>query len=84
MTTSLAWPAAMAGSDHQELEVSARPVEGSRSTRRLRKQGLVPGVVYGGGDEPLTFAVDALTLRSTLAHAGAVLDLKVDAVAPPR
>ena len=78
MTTSLAWPPAMAGSDHQALEVSARPVEGSRSTRRLRKQGLVPGVVYGGGDEPLTFAVDALTLRATLAHAGAVLDLKVD------
>jgi large subunit ribosomal protein L25 len=78
MTTSLAWPAAMAGSDHTALEVSARPVEGSRSTRRLRKQGLVPGVVYGGGDEPVTFAVDALTLRATLAHAGAVLDLKVD------
>ena len=38
----------------------------------------MPGVVYGGGDEPVTFAVDALTLRATLAHAGAVLDLKVD------
>jgi large subunit ribosomal protein L25 len=72
----------MAGSDHQSLEVTARPVEGSRSTRRLRKQGLVPGVVYGGGDEPVPFAVDALTLRATLAHAGAVLDLKVDDAAP--
>ena len=82
ITTSLAWPAAMAGSDHQSLEVIARPVEGSRSTRRLRKQGLVPGVVYGGGDAPVTFAVDALTLRATLAHAGAVLDLKVDDAAP--
>jgi len=59
----------MAGSDHTALEVSAR---------RMRREGLVPGVVYGGGDEPLTFAVDALTLRATLAHAGAVLDLKVD------
>ena len=68
----------MAGSDHSALEVTARPVEGSRSTRRLRKRGLVPGVVYGGGEEPVTFAVDALTLRATLAHAGAVLDLKVD------
>ena len=77
-TTSLPCPAVMAGSDHQSLEVTARPVEGSRSTRRLRKQGLVPGVVYGGGDDPQTFAVDALTLRATLAHAGAVLDLKVD------
>ena len=83
-TTSLAWPPVMAGSDHQSLEVTARPVEGSRSTRRLRKQGLVPGVVYGGGVEPQTFAVDALTLRATLAHAGAVLDLKVgDAAATP-
>ena len=68
----------MAGSDHQSLEVTARPIEGSRATRRLRRQGLVPGVVYGGGDDPLPFSVDALTLRATLAHAGAVLDLKVD------
>jgi large subunit ribosomal protein L25 len=74
----------MAGSDHQSLDVTARPVEGSRATRRLRKQGLVPGIVYGGGEEPVTFAVDALTLRATLAHAGAVLDLKVgDSAATP-
>ncbi len=72
----------MAGSDHQALTVTARPVEGSRSTRRLRKQGLVPGIVYGGGDEPQTFAVDALVLRATLAHAGAVLDLKIDDASP--
>ena len=68
----------MAGSDHTAIEVTTRPVEGSRATRRLRKQGLVPGVVYGGGGESVAFAVDALTLRATLAHAGAVLDLKVD------
>ena len=68
----------MAGSEHTALEVSARAVEGSRATRRLRKQGLVPGVVYGGGDAPQTFAVNALTLRATLAHAGAVLDLSLD------
>jgi large subunit ribosomal protein L25 len=68
----------MAGSDHTALEVTARAVEGTRSTKRLRKQGLVPGVVYGGGDEPLPFAVDALALRSTLMHGSAVLDLKID------
>ena len=68
----------MAGSDHTALEVSAREVEGSRATRRLRKRGLVPGVVYGGGDGPVPFAVDALALRSTLAHGSAVLDLKLD------
>ena len=68
----------MARSSHQALEVSARPVEGSRSTRRLRREGLVPGVVYGGGSEPQTFAVNALVLRATLAHAGAVLDVSID------
>ena len=60
------------------MKVEDRSERGSRATRRLRRRGLVPGVVYGGGDEPVTFAVDALTLRATLAHAGAVLDLKVD------
>ena len=68
----------MAGSDHTALEVTARAVEGTRATKRLRRQGLVPGVVYGGGDDPMPFAVDALALRSTLMHGSAVLDLKVD------
>jgi len=68
----------MARSEHTALEVRTRPVEGSRATRRLRREGLVPGVVYGGGDDPLTFAVDGRILRAALAHAGAVLDLTVD------
>ena len=68
----------MARSEHTALEVTTRPVEGSRSTRRLRREGLVPGVVYGGGDEPETFSVNARVLRSALAHAGSVLDLAVD------
>ena len=68
----------MARSEHTALEVRTRPVEGSRATRRLRREGLVPGVLYGGGDDPLTFAVDARVLRAALAHAGAVLDLTVD------
>ena len=72
----------MARSEHTALEVTTRTVEGSRSTRRLRREGLVPGVVYGGGDEPETFAVNARVLRSALAHAGAVLDLALDGGKP--
>lgn len=71
----------MARHDHTALEVSARSVDGSRSTRRLRREGMVPGVVYGGGDDPLTFAVDGRILRSTLAHSGAVLDVSIDGAA---
>jgi large subunit ribosomal protein L25 len=65
-------------SDSTALAVNARAVEGSRATRRLRRQGLVPGVIYGGGEDPQTFSVDARTLRNTLAHSGAVLDVSFD------
>jgi large subunit ribosomal protein L25 len=38
---------------------------------------VVPGVVYGGGEEPFAFAVDSRILRQALAHAGAVIELSV-------
>jgi large subunit ribosomal protein L25 len=68
----------MASPDSSTLSLTARDPEGSRSARRLRRGGLVPGVMYGGGDEPQHFAVDARTLRNTLAHAGQVIEVVVD------
>ncbi len=65
-------------SDTRSLSLTARSPEGSRSARRLRREGLVPGVVYGGGGTPEHFAVDARILRNTLAHAGAVLEVSID------
>ena len=41
-------PPPMSG-DRLELQVRERTERGSRSTRRLRAQGLVPGVLYGKG-----------------------------------
>jgi large subunit ribosomal protein L25 len=35
-------------------------------------------VIYGGGADPQHFAVDARTLRNTLAHAGQVIEVAVD------
>ncbi|HEU0250637.1 MAG TPA: 50S ribosomal protein L25 [Solirubrobacteraceae bacterium] len=61
-----------------KLEVSSRAAEGSRSARRLRRSGRIPGVLYGGGDDPLSFSVDSRELRLALAGAGAVVDLSVD------
>jgi large subunit ribosomal protein L25 len=61
-----------------KLSLSARGPEGSRSARRLRRAGSVPGVVYGGGDEPVHFSVDGRTLRNTLAHSGAILQVSLD------
>jgi large subunit ribosomal protein L25 len=63
------------------LSLIARAPEGSRSARRLRREGLVPGVIYGGDGEPQHFAVDGRILRNTLAHSGAILDVSVDGAA---
>jgi large subunit ribosomal protein L25 len=60
------------------LLVQRRPPEGSRAARRLRRAGRVPGVLYGGESEPVSFDVDARELRIALAASGAVLDLSVD------
>jgi large subunit ribosomal protein L25 len=68
----------MAAAQTTTLSASRRETDGSRTARRLRRQGMVPGVVYGGGEEPVTFQVDARALRQALAHGGAVIELSVD------
>ncbi len=68
----------MAQATTTALPVERRDPEGSRAARRLRRTGNVPGVVYGGGDDPVAFQVDSRTLRLALQHAGAVLELQLD------
>jgi large subunit ribosomal protein L25 len=74
----------MARSESTALSVAVREPSGSRAVRRLRREGNVPGIVYGGGGDPVPFQVEARTLRNALAHAGAVLELAIgDAAATP-
>jgi large subunit ribosomal protein L25 len=72
----------MAEGSRPTLEAEPRTPEGSRATRRLRRQGLVPGVVYGGGD-CVPFQVNSRTLIHALHAGSAVLDLKLDGDARP-
>lgn len=65
-----------------KLNVTTRAAGSSRAARRLRRSGRVPGVVYGGGDEPVSIDADARELRLALAGAGAVLDLSIDGGRP--
>ena len=65
-----------------KLELQSRSADGSRSARRLRRTGRVPGVIYGGDDEPVLFAVDGRILRNTLARSGAILQISVDGSTP--
>ncbi len=68
----------MADQTTTQLDVRRREPSGSRGARRLRGTARVPGILYGGGEEPLSFDVDARELRLALSGAGAVLDLSVD------
>jgi len=68
----------MAG-ERIKLSVAEREHLGSAETRRLRKQGLVPGVLYGR-DEPISICVEERELRralTTSAGLHAILDVQV-------
>jgi large subunit ribosomal protein L25 len=62
------------------LVVQPRDLTGSRNARRLRKSGLIPGVLYGHGKEATAFAVDPHALRPVLGGGGthAVLSVTVE------
>lgn len=70
-------------SETTRLSITAREPGSSRATRRLRRDGQVPGVLYGGTEEPVAFAVDALVLRRALAATGAVVELEIDGSSQP-
>jgi large subunit ribosomal protein L25 len=61
-----------------DLEVKPREAQGSRYTRRLRREGVVPGIVYGSGGDCKTFQADARELARLLSSGAAVFDLQFD------
>jgi large subunit ribosomal protein L25 len=68
----------MADQSSTPLLATSREPSGSRAARRLRRTGEVPGIVYAGGEQPVSFSVGERELRHALADAGAVLDLQLD------
>jgi large subunit ribosomal protein L25 len=60
-----------------KLQITPREASNSRASRRLRREGRVPGVLYGGGADPVSFSVDERELRHALAAAGAVVELEL-------
>jgi large subunit ribosomal protein L25 len=64
-----------------KLMVQNRAVLGSAESRRLRRQGLIPGVLYGREQQPVPITIPERALRSALTTSGglnAVLDVVVD------
>jgi large subunit ribosomal protein L25 len=62
----------------EKLKAAPRAEFGSRSSRRLRGEGLVPGVVYSGGAEARAFQVSERDVRTVLAAGQALFDLELE------
>src|SRR3954447_20937910 len=73
----------MAGDHRATIEVSTRESRGSREGRRLRKQGELPGILYGRGRDPQAFSVNERELRAALKAGHALLDVKLGSETVP-
>lgn len=65
-------------SERATLTASPRNEFGSRTSRRLRKDGKVPGVVYSDGSEALSFQVENRDARVILGSGHALFDLQIE------
>jgi large subunit ribosomal protein L25 len=68
------------------LQVQERSQSGSAASRRMRRQGLVPGVLYGRGIKSRPISVSERELRRALSGehgAHAVLDVLIEGQARP-
>lgn len=67
--------------DTFEIDAVARSEQGKGASRRLRREGLVPGIIYGGDKDPQMFATKHNELIQHLEHEAFyshILTVKVD------
>jgi large subunit ribosomal protein L25 len=74
----------MADGKRPSIALDERSERGSREARRLRRAGVVPGILYGGRDgaeagagDALSFKVNARELRQVLVSGSTLFDVKV-------
>src|SRR5438552_12136009 len=70
----------MAG-ERVKLQVRERERRGSADARRLRREGLIPGVLYGSGKEPHAISIPERELRRVLTGGSglhAILDVVLE------
>lgn len=62
----------------ETLKAAPRSDFGSRTSRRLRREGLVPGVVYSGGADSRAFQAPEREIRNVLGEGAALFDLEIE------
>lgn len=66
-----------------KLEAKNRQASGTRTARRLRKDGQLPGIVYGHEQEPRPVMVDAHEMQLLLEHGAHLIELQIDGQTEP-
>ncbi|MDY6914641.1 MAG: 50S ribosomal protein L25 [Planctomycetota bacterium] len=61
------------------LKVTTRDELGTRKVRRLRKQGKIPGIIYGHGEKPVCVALNQHEVALAIGHGERLLELKLGA-----
>ena len=65
----------------KEIKATVRPRAGKGAARAVRREGRVPGVIYGGTEPPLTISLDDAELRARI-FAGrfltSIYDVEID------
>ena len=68
-----------------QLDVSRRSASGKGAARSLRRQGQLPGILYGRGRDTQPITVDAMALQRLLIRGGAsstLVDVSIDSGEP--
>lgn len=65
-------------SNRATLNATTRTDFGTRISRRLRREGKVPGVVYSDGNEAISFQVESREARVILGEGHALFDLQIE------
>ena len=60
--------------ERHSIEAELRTETGKGAARKIRRNGLIPGVVYGRGNEPRSIKVDPLDIEKLL-QSNAIFDL---------
>lgn len=64
----------------EEVRINAtvREERGSRAVKRLRREGKIPGTLYGKGVPAISVVVDTVELEKVLSHGSRMLNVKLD------
>lgn len=67
----------------QSMKVVVRETSGKGEARQARREGAVPGVLYGGGQDPVSLKVDLPSLRKLIHDGGAHAVVQLDVEGQP-